>query len=197
MSPSTFFSSAVEATFRLHRPEIHRYIRGLVRGRAEAEDLTQETFLRAHRQIDALEDPGAMRGWLFRIATNVCTDFLREAARRRKLEGSPGEGAERNEPTVADEGPSPGELLDRASMNACGEEFLASLPRGYRRVLVLHDLVGLTSVEIARLLRSTPGAVKIRLHRARESFRAALEAGCDFHRDDRGALVGAPKPRKR
>lgn len=197
MPPARSVHAPLEATFRRHRPEIYRYVRGLVRGRAEAEDLTQETFLRAHRQLDQLVDPGALRAWLFRIATNVCTDFLRERARRRRVEGPPDDESERaGEPVEASEGPSLDDLFDRANMSACGEELLARLPRGYRRVIFLHDLLGLTSVEIARLLRSTPGAVKIRLHRARASFRSALEAGCEFYRDDSGALVGARKPRK-
>ncbi len=69
------------------------------------------------------------------------------------------------------------------------------IPDRYRAVLLLHDLQGLTSVEIARLLRCTPGSVKIRLHRARKRFREALERECDLYRDDRGVLLGSPKPR--
>jgi DNA-directed RNA polymerase specialized sigma24 family protein len=60
-------------------------------------------------------------------------------------------------------------------------------------VLLLHDLQGLSSVEIARLLRCMPGSVKVRLHRARCRFRAALEKECHFYRDERGVLLGCPK----
>lgn len=69
------------------------------------------------------------------------------------------------------------------------------LPDAWRAVLLLHDLQGLSSVEIARLLRCTPGSVKIRLHRARDRFREALERECQLCRDERGVLLGRPKPR--
>ena len=89
------------------------------------------------------------------------------------------------------------QLVEKAEMIACGEKFLDRLPDGYRTVILLHDLLGLSSSEIALLLRCTPGSVKIRLHRARARFRAALEAGCEFYRNERGTLVGEPKPRIR
>jgi RNA polymerase sigma-70 factor, ECF subfamily len=62
------------ALFTAYHDRICRYIAGMVRDPAEAEDLTQETFLRAHCRQEALRDPKAARGWLYRIATNVCLD---------------------------------------------------------------------------------------------------------------------------
>lgn len=178
----------LEAALASQRPRVHRLVRSLVPDAGAADDLTQETLLRAHQQLDTLEDPAALGAWLLRIARNVCTDFLRETSRRGSREG------EALTEALPWEGEGSDALVDRAAMNACGEELLHRLPPRYRRVLVLHDLLGLTSVEIGRLLRCTPGSVKIRLHRARRLFRAELEQGCDFQRDERGALVGAPKP---
>jgi len=184
-----------EAVFERYRPRIFRHIWSLVRNRGDAEDLTQETFLRAHRQLESLKEPAALGVWLYQIATHACYDFLRRASRRRPVEDPAGEAADAAERLPA-EGPSVDQLIARAEMRACGEEFLDRLPHTYRTVLLLHDLQGLSSVEIARLLRCTPGAVKIRLHRARSRFRAALEAGCDFYRNERGALVGERKRRR-
>ena len=64
-----------------HRPAIKRYIRYLIRDSAEAEDLTQETFLRAHQQRRALRDPGALESWLYQIATHISIDRMRQRAR--------------------------------------------------------------------------------------------------------------------
>lgn len=182
-----------------YRARIHRHIRGLVRDPGDAEDLTQETFLRAHQRLDSLKEPAALGVWLYRIATHVCYDHLRRASRRRAPDGSPPDEEARRpeELELAAEGPSLDQLVERAEMSACGEEFLDKLPDGYRNVILLHDLLGLTGVEIARLLRCSPGTVKIRLHRARGRFRAALEAGCDFYHNERGVLVGIRKPPKR
>lgn len=199
MPAATPARTSSEALFGRYRTRIHRHIRTLVRNRGDAEDLTQETFLRAHRQLESLENPAALSGWLHRIATNVCIDFLREASRRGTLDRGRGdeEAGRADELARAAEVPAPDEVVDSARMNACGEEFLEKLPRTYRRVIILHDFLGLTSVEIARRLRCTPGAVKIRLHRARSQFRSALEAGCEFHHDERGALIGGRKALKR
>jgi len=180
-----------EAVFEQYRARIYRHIRSLVRNRADAEDLTQETFLRAHQRLESLKEPAALGVWLYRIATHVCYDHLRRVSRQpAQADDAAGQLEE-----LAVEGPGLDQLVEKAEMIACGEVFLDRLPDGYRTVILLHDLLDLSSVEIARLLRCTPGSVKIRLHRARARFRAALEAGCEFYRNERGALVGEPKPR--
>lgn len=66
------------ALFEAYHDRICRYIAGMVRDPYEAEDLTQETFLRAFRPRDSLRDPNAVRGWLYRIATHTCLDRLRQ-----------------------------------------------------------------------------------------------------------------------
>jgi RNA polymerase sigma-70 factor (ECF subfamily) len=188
---------SLEAVVEQYRPRIYRHIRSLVRNRADAEELTQEAFLRAHQRLESLKEPAALGGWLYRIATHVCYDFLRRASRRPDRSRGNDEAGRAEELALAAEGPGLDQLVERAEMNACGGDLLEKLPRSYRTVLLLHDLHGLTSVEIARLLRCTPGTVKIRLHRARRRLRAAVEEGCDLYRDQRGVLVGGRKPRKR
>jgi RNA polymerase sigma-70 factor (ECF subfamily) len=184
----------LDALFAQCRSRISRHILRLVRNETDAEDLTQETFLRAYRSIETLKDDDAVGAWLYRIATHVCCDFLRHTARRptsSEADGSP-------DSELASSDPGADRVFERLEMNECGEEFLDRLPENYRRVLLLHDLVGLSSREIARILKCTPGSVKIRLHRARNRFKAELEAGCDFYVNERGALVGArrtPRPR--
>jgi len=199
MVPVEPTAAPAEADFERYRDRIYRHVRRMVRSRADAEDLTQETFLRAHRQLAELRDPASMAPWLYRIATNACCEFLRPSLERRAHHPGPdGDGPERAEELeLAAEGPGLDHLLDQAAMSACGAELLERLPPSYRTVLLLHDLQGLTSIEVARLLRCTPGAVKIRLHRARREFRVLLEAGCELYRDERGVLLGARKlPRR-
>ena len=71
-------TAEVGALFEAHHHRIYRYILRMMRSPAEAEDLTQETFLRAFRHREALRDPPAVRGWLYRIATHACLDRLRQ-----------------------------------------------------------------------------------------------------------------------
>lgn len=188
--------AAVDMALEPYRSRIARHIRSVVRDPGDAEDLTQETLLRAHEQLAMLREPKALGVWLYRIATRVCYDHLKRSTRAMEAAARGEEGREIRVERVAWDGPDLDQVVDNAAMSACGEKLLDTLPDGYRAVLLLHDLQGLTSVEIARLLRCTPGAVKIRLHRARQRFRAALEKECVLYRDDRGVLVGCPKPRR-
>ena len=84
MTPVSGADAAGEL-FTAYHDRICRYITGMIRDPAAAEDLTQETFLRAHCQQETLRDPKAARGWLYRIATHVCVDRLRKRGRELPL----------------------------------------------------------------------------------------------------------------
>src|SRR5512135_2893814 len=75
-----------QAFFEAYYHRIYRYVQSLVHDSAEAEDLTQETFLRAFRERESLREPGALVAWLYRIATHVALDRLRQRNRRAKKE---------------------------------------------------------------------------------------------------------------
>lgn len=186
-------SAAVAERYRV---SIRRYILRLVRDPAQADDLTQETFLRVHQHLGELKDAAALEGWLYRIATNVCHDRFRQGGRRRPAESLafPGDGGE--EPPLPDETAlRPDQLVEQNGMSECVLQFLARLPETHRTVLLLHDLQGYTDPEIAAQLGLSLRNVKIRLHRARIRLKAALAEGCDFTHNDRGVFICEPKPR--
>lgn len=143
---------------------------------ALAEDLLQETFLRVFRQRASYEPRGAFRTWLFAIARNLALDQLR---RRRSLrrstsplgEGSPvGEDPER----LPDPAPDPlGVLAGREAATALRAALL-ELPEEDRAVILLSRLEGLRYREIAEILGSTEGAVKVRAHRSLLALRRRL-----------------------
>lgn len=165
---------------------IFRYMMSMVRDTAEAEDLTQETFLRAYRGRNSLQNEGARKAWLYRIATNVCLDRLRQFARRAPMESE----TDIDQVDVAEpDTPSLQQVIERDEMSACVQRYLNRLSDSYRAVILLHDMHGLTSPEIAHLLGESLPAVKIRLHRARRKLRTALEAGCAFSYDERSVLT--------
>jgi RNA polymerase sigma-70 factor (ECF subfamily) len=78
-------------------------------------------------------------------------------------------------------------------MSACVQRYVVNLSDTYRAAILLHDCHGLSGPEIAAVLDVPLPTVKIRLHRARERLRAALESGCTFSCDERGVLVCEPK----
>ena len=165
---------------------IFRYIMSMVRDTAEAEDLTQETFLRAHRNRNSLRDEGAQTAWLYRIATNTCLDRLRQYARRAPMESE----TDLDQMEVAEpDTPSLQKVIERDEMSACVQRYLNRLSDSHRAVILLHDMHELTSPEIAQLLGESLSNVKMRLHRARTKLRSALKAGCEFSIDERSVLT--------
>src|SRR5690349_5167443 len=171
------------------RPQLLRYVLGLVRDRGEAEDLTQETFVHAYRRLDSLRDPDSVLPWLYSIATHVCLDRLRQQERLRSHES--GVDPEAVAPPLD---PRPPESLrvERGEMGECVSGYVGRLSDSYRAVLLLHDVQGLTCREIAELLGDSPGSVKVRLHRARKRLRAEVASACSFSYDECGTLVCEP-----
>jgi len=177
-----------------HRPAVTRYIRYLIRNATEAEDLAQETFVRAHRQRSTLRDPAALASWLYQIATHVSIDRLRQQARtiQRQVD-APVEDLQ-----IADrDRPSPLTIVQQTEMSECVQRYLANLSDAYKAVLLFHDVDGLTADEISHLLHLPLTTVKMRLHRARRQLQAALNNACAFERDERGVFVCEPKPEDR
>jgi RNA polymerase sigma-70 factor (ECF subfamily) len=165
---------------------IFRYIMSMVRDTAEAEDLTQDTFLRAYQRRDSLRDEGAQTAWLYRIATHVCLDRLRQYARRSPKESQ----TDLYDIDVCEpDAPSLQQTLEQGEMSECVQRYLNHLSDNYRSVILLHDMHGLTSPEIAQLLGESLATIKIRLHRARRKLSVALQDGCEFSHDERDVLV--------
>lgn len=165
---------------------IFRYIVSMVHDTAEAEDLTQETFLRAYRRRDTLREIGAQMTWLYRIATNVCLDRLRQYARRAPKESD----TDLSEVDTPDSNlPSLLKVIEQDEMSACVQRYLNRLSDSYRAVILLHDMHELKEREIAQLLGEPLTTVKMRLHRARLKLKTALKAGCEFSYDERCVLT--------
>ena len=174
-----------------YRPRIVRYLRNLLHDASEAEDLAQETFIRAHSQQATLRNLSALESWLYRIATHICIDRLRQ---RTKANARQSDSPIDDLPIEDKVRPSPFVVIQQKEMGDCVDQYVATLPDSYKVVLLLHDADGLTDNEIADLLNLPLTTVKMRLHRARGRLKAALESGCSFGRDDRGVFICEPKP---
>lgn len=173
-----------------HYARIYRHVLALVHDPAEAEDLTQETFLRAHARRASLRDGAAVVPWLYSIATHAALDRQRLRTRAAIRDS----GLDPDDVPVADGAPAPETRPQRAEMSACVQQRVDRLSGDYRTVLNLHDVQGLTAAEAAEQLGDSVGSVKIRLHRARARLRSSLERDCEFSQDECGTLVCEPKP---
>ena len=183
------------ALFSTYHDRLYRYVLSLVHNPAEAEDLTQDTFLRAYTHRDSLRDPNAIRGWLYRIATRVCLDRLRQRAAPVSLDpvSLDGEAGARLIDSVPSESPSALELAEREQTGACVQRCLDFLSDSYRAVILLHEAHSLTAPEIAELLGENVGTIKIRLHRARKRLQEIMQIGCAVSQSATGVPCCEPK----
>ncbi|MFC7406438.1 RNA polymerase sigma factor SigE [Georgenia alba] len=159
-----------EDIVREHSPRVYRLAYRLTGNVADAEDLTQETFVRVFRSLHSYQ-PGNFEGWLHRITTNL---FLDMARRRSRLRMDPlGEAGERL-PAAHDAG-EPERGFEHGNLDVDVQAALDSLPPKYRAVVVLCDIEGLSYEEIAATLGVKMGTVRSRIHRARAMLRDQLE----------------------
>lgn len=157
--------------FRHYRPRIHAFCYHLLGNAADADDLTQETFLRAYRALDHTADGLALSAWLYRIASNACTDLLR---RRRTARWLPWEDHSHDRPVVRREDDPEAALLDAEAQRAFGTVCQAMSPRN-RQALLLRAREGYSVEQIGAQLGITTPAVKSLLFRARGEFRGLAE----------------------
>jgi RNA polymerase sigma-70 factor (ECF subfamily) len=154
------FEKIVVATARL----VYSQIAPMVRDRQKAEDLAQETFLRAWRGLGSLEVPGGFTAWLLTLARHVTLDALKAESRRKRRDpsrvgGSVGEGAA-DSLDVAGGEEGPDRAAARAESQAHALRLLAELPEEYRQVLALRYLGGADYQAIRERLGLTDGALR-------------------------------------
>jgi RNA polymerase sigma-70 factor (ECF subfamily) len=135
---------------------------------ADAEDLLQEIFLAAHRKLDTFRGDSALGTWLYRLATNLCLDYLRSRTGRAIRITDPLD----DEPRLYDAGSR--RLAEGTLAKMDLERALAQLPEGCRAAFVLHDVEGLEHREVAEVLGIAEGTSKSQVHKARLRLRALL-----------------------
>ena len=171
---------AFESLTVAHHARLFRVANCLLRDRGLAEDATQQAYLDIWRNLQRLRDPTKFEGWSYRLLVHACY----AEARHRPDWVSDDKVPAKQEPRAADDYAA---VLDREAL----DRGFARLPMDHRAVLVLRYLLDMTPAEVARTLGITRWSVYMRLRRAEDAMRAALEAdarGTEAARVREGAM---------
>jgi RNA polymerase sigma-70 factor (ECF subfamily) len=159
---------AFEQLYKRHAREVYQYALALLANPADAEDVTQTTFLNAYRAMEQGERPRSPQNWLIAIAHNVCRQRFRQSQRRPAEVVYEEELAE----AIVDDDPVTAEDIRRA---------LGHLAFNQRSALVMRELEGRSYQEIAEILELSVSAVETLIFRARRALREQLEEGITCH----------------
>ncbi len=159
---------AFEDLVRLYADRLHAVVRRLVDDDHDAQEVTQETFLRAWRAIGKFKGDSQFFTWLYRIGVNEAS---RRTARNRRR-GPVASLEDQVEP--ADARPGPSQSLQHGDLRRALEQAIRELKPDYRAPLVLRDVEGLSTTQAAEILGIGEAAFKSRLHRARLEVRSAI-----------------------
>jgi RNA polymerase sigma factor (sigma-70 family) len=185
---STWVAPSWDEVVRQHSARVYRLAYRLTGNQHDAEDLTQDVFIRVFRSLDGYT-PGTFEGWLHRITTNLFLDRMRRASRIR-FEALP-DDAERLPGKEAT--PEAAMLADLYDPDV--ERALAALPPDFRAAVVLCDVEQLSYEEIAATLDVKLGTVRSRISRGRAMLRASLADRAPDRVPEAGGAKGGKAPR--
>lgn len=136
----------------------------------EAEDIAQESFLKAYSQLHSLQQPSRFSGWLSKIAMQQCSNTMRQRIRCKSALGCKAEGIEKAEAKAAETG----NHKLTAGQRYFIRERIGRLPEKFQKLILMRFVGGLSAVEIAKQLGKRPGTVRVWLHRAYKILRKDL-----------------------
>jgi RNA polymerase sigma-70 factor (ECF subfamily) len=162
---------AFEELVRRHADRLYAVVLRFVADAEEAEEVTQEAFLRAWRGIDGFQGRSQFFTWLYRIGINEA----KRRAERRPPAGTVGSLEDSPIDDAPDWGQSPGLRAEQDDLRRVLEDAVRALPIEYRAPLILRDIEGLSTAEAAEVMELGEAAFKSRLHRARLAVRRAID----------------------
>lgn len=162
---------AFEALFTRLAPRVHGFFARSFRDESIADDLLQVTFMKVHRARDQYRKESRVLPWIFGVAARVRLDELRK--QKRLPEDADDEAVDR---AADQDGETPEQSLSQKDRAQAVQAALDALPESYRAVIHLHRFEGLSFPEIAQVLGTTAGAVKLRAFRGYERLRESLAA---------------------
>ena len=165
-------NSAFETIFHRYERRVLNMAARMTGSIDDAEDITQETFIRAHKSISGFRG-GRFSTWIFRIAANLCLDRARRKPNRTSSLDDLVEQVDWREPDNHEGDPQ--YTLMKEEFRKSVNSVLASIPAHYRILLVLRHMDEMPYEEIAKVIGCSVNALGVRLHRAREVFRERMK----------------------
>lgn len=163
-------TDAFEALVKEHEKLVYNLALRMVHNPEDAADMAQETFIKAFRNLKSFKGDSKFSVWLYRIAANVCTDFLRSKSRTQTISLTVDDDGDEAEFSVPDLSGSAEDKLMRKLSREAVQKGLNELSPDYRIPLVLREINGLSYAEIAEVLSLEEGTVKSRIFRARKKL---------------------------
>jgi|LSQX01.1.fsa_nt_gb RNA polymerase sigma-70 factor (ECF subfamily) len=161
-----------------YKDKIYNYVSRMLNDPYEAEDVTQEAFLRAYRSLPRFRGASSFHTWLYRIASNLAIDVVRKRKRQEPtysldepMESDDGE----YEREIPDDSGSPEDKSTTRETRVAVRRAIMELPEKLRDVMILYELQGETYEDIAEILNVPLGTVKSRLFNARNRLKDSLE----------------------
>lgn len=172
-------------------PKILKYLTRLLEDKDEAEDYTQEVFIKVNGALDKFEGRSSLSTWIYKIATNVAKDCFRSASfQKGKKQTYSGEFLEEKRADgnvwTGEKGITADKILEKNEMNDCIKRYVEDVNDSYKTVFILSEYEGLKNQEIADILGLSIDTVKIRMHRARMQLKKKMEKGCEISKEESG-----------
>ncbi len=172
-----------EQLVQRHMNRVYTIVYRIVNHKEEAEDITQEVFVKVFHGLKKFDQKSSFSTWLYRIATNSALDAFDKLKKHRKdtsLVSSRVDGEDAVDALNLQESPAPGPEVSavQAELRECIQRVLKTLDLDHRRVILLRDFEDLSYDEIADVLQAKMSAVKMRIHRARLAFQEIFNQFC-------------------
>lgn len=161
--------SAFAAIVDRYKRQIYSITYSMTRNHADADDLSQDTFIKAYENLRKFKLGTNFRSWLCRIATNSCIDYLRRKKRSSE------DGLDDQAELLPDQNPGPQENLESSELMENITAAVDSLPKDQRTVVIMREMQGFGLKEIAKIMKCSESTVRWRLHYARKKLQKKLQ----------------------
>jgi len=184
----------IQDIYNKYRQAIIRYLTRQTGSVDEAEDLTQEVFIKINKGLKKFRGDSSLSTWIYKIATNIAIEHLRSVSFRKinkqtVFSSNMDDELKGKVSLLKYKEPSPEQQIEDDEMSGCIHDYINQLNENYRTVILLCDYEGLKNKEAAEVLGISLETVKIRLHRARAKMKKMVNNGCNVynkHNDELG-----------
>ncbi|MBI5673097.1 MAG: RNA polymerase sigma factor SigZ [Nitrospirae bacterium] len=184
-------TKATEELWQLMHDGLRAFIAKRVSDQGHLDDILQDVFMRVHRQIDSVSDPGRLVSWIYQVTRNAIIDHYRKPGRQREI--PTGLSAELEVLNEASEASTTTHLSDaaepRAELAACLRPMIDRLSQNYREAITLVEIEGLTQQAAAKQIGISLSGMKSRVQRGRTQLKQMLDDCCVIQLDRRKGVV--------